>query len=199
MPLESIAASESTSNGLHARFRKGRGQINASPAWDGQTRPPETRPILALLKKRRTRQEVNQTSPSNRRNESVAYFSTERRARQRPTGLGTPASPPPTGLGSQLLGCSEIMCLTNTKLLVSAPPLPLVLRRDFRTRAEPSEFKRGGFTERSSNSAPNTAPSLCTCRLTAEAVRNTRSAARAMDPAWANSTRARKSSSKGTS
>src|SRR6266704_4919171 len=55
------------------------------------------------------------------------------------------------------------------------------------------------LTERSSNSAPNAASSLCTCRVIAEGVRNRRSAARAMDPAWANSTRARKSSSKGTS
>src|ERR1700678_1328845 len=62
---------------------------------------------------------------------------------------------------------------------------------------EPSEFRRGGFTERSSNSAPNAASSLCTCRVIAEGVRNRRSAAPAMDPAWANSTRARKSSSKG--
>src|SRR6202050_3355749 len=60
---------------------------------------------------------------------------------------------------------------------------------------EPSEFRRGGFTERSSNSAPNAASSLCTCRVIAEGVRNRRSAAPAMDPAWANSTRARKSSS----
>src|SRR6185503_11344333 len=62
-----------------------------------------------------------------------------------------------------------------------------------------SEFRRGGFTERSSNSAPNAASSLCTCRVIAEGVRNKRPAAPAMDPAWANSTRARKSSSKGTS
>src|ERR1700752_1318164 len=64
---------------------------------------------------------------------------------------------------------------------------------------EPREFKRGGFTERSSNSAPNAASSLCTCRVIAEGVRNRRSAAPAMDPAWANSTRARKSSSMGVS
>src|SRR6202522_2457491 len=64
---------------------------------------------------------------------------------------------------------------------------------------EPSEFRRGGFTERSSNSAPNAASSLCTCRVIADGVRNRRSAAPAMDPAWANSTRARKSSSKAVS
>src|SRR5438067_2273905 len=64
---------------------------------------------------------------------------------------------------------------------------------------ERSEFRRGGFTVRSSNSAPNAASSLCSCRVIAEGVRNRRSAARAMDPAWANSTRARKSSCKGTS
>src|SRR5579863_6329446 len=60
---------------------------------------------------------------------------------------------------------------------------------------EPIEFRRGGFTERSSNSAPNAASSLCTCRVIAEGVRNSRPAAPAMDPARANSTRARKSSS----
>src|SRR5205823_9303113 len=64
---------------------------------------------------------------------------------------------------------------------------------------EPSEFRRGGLTERSSNSAPNAASSLCSCRVIADGVRNRRSAAPAMDPAWANSTSARKSSSTGSS
>src|SRR6059058_1193357 len=63
---------------------------------------------------------------------------------------------------------------------------------------EPSEFRRGGFTERSSNSAPNASSSLCSCRVIADGVRYRRSAAPAMDPARANSTRARKSSNKGT-
>src|ERR1700739_4601571 len=64
---------------------------------------------------------------------------------------------------------------------------------------DPRAFRRGGFTERSSNSAPNAASSRCTCRVIAEGVRNSRSAAPAMDPAWAHSTRARKSSSMGVS
>src|SRR5262245_6233868 len=63
---------------------------------------------------------------------------------------------------------------------------------------EPSEFRRGGLTERSSNSAPNAASSLCSCRVIADGVRYRRSAAPTMDPARANSTRARKSSNKGT-
>src|SRR5207248_5893606 len=63
---------------------------------------------------------------------------------------------------------------------------------------EPSEFRRGGLTERSSNSAPNAASSLCSCRVIADGVRYRRSAAPATDPARANSTRARKSSNKGT-
>src|SRR5262245_38436761 len=63
---------------------------------------------------------------------------------------------------------------------------------------EPSEFRRGGLTERSSNSAPNAASSLCICRVIADGVRYRRSAAPAMEPARANSTRARKSSNKGT-
>jgi len=62
-----------------------------------------------------------------------------------------------------------------------------------------SEFRRGGFVERSSNSAPNSASSLCSCRVIADGVRNRRSAAPAMDPAWANSTSACKSSSTGSS
>src|SRR5579872_2467344 len=63
---------------------------------------------------------------------------------------------------------------------------------------EPSEFRRGGLTERSSNSAPSAASSLCSCRVIADGVRYRRSAAPAIDPAWANSTRARKSSNKET-
>src|SRR5215471_8277104 len=62
----------------------------------------------------------------------------------------------------------------------------------------PSEFRRGGLTERSSNSPPNAASSLWICRVTAEGVRYRRSAAPAMDPTRANSTSARRSSNKGT-
>ena len=61
----------------------------------------------------------------------------------------------------------------------SARPLQQISRL-FDT-LEPSEFSRG-FTERSSNSAPNAASSLCSCRVIADGVQYRRSAARAIGP-----------------
>ena len=68
-------------------------------------------------------------------------------------------------------------------------------RKRFRTRLGPlqqisrlfehpgtSEFRRGGFTERSGNSAPNAASSLCTCRVIAEGVQKDDRLRRRWDP-----------------
>ena len=66
---------------------------------------------------------------------------------------------------------------------ISAPPSAATDLALVQAPLEPSEFRRGGFTERSSNSAPNAASSLCSCRVMADGVRYRRSAAPAMDPA----------------